>query len=256
MATLTYDASEAPEGGELTADEQDSLAVGERIAEQQEQLLAGKYKDAEALEKAYIELQSKFSNGEREEAPAKEEATKEEPQEQEVNFFDALWEESQSDKKGFSESIQNKLEDMSKSDLADAYLDARSKQSQKPKGDITQADINSVKEMVGGEKSYKTMVEWAQKSFNKQEVSMFDKVIESGDRASIFFAVQALQARYASSEGVEGKLLTGRSPRPESKDVFKSQAAVVRAMKDAKYDSDPAYRQEVMEKLSRSNIDF
>jgi len=256
MATLTYDASEAPEGGELTAEEQDSLAVGERIAEQQEQLLAGKYKDAEALEKAYIELQSKFSNGEREQASPKEEATKEEPQEQEVNFFDALWEESQNDKKGFSESIQNKLEDMSKSDLADAYLDARSKQNQKPKGDITQADIDSVKEMVGGEKSYKSMVEWAQKSFNKEEVSMFDRVIESGDRASIFFAVQALQARYASSEGVEGKLLTGRSPRPESKDVFKSQAAVVRAMKDAKYDSDPAYRQEVMEKLSRSNIDF
>tara|TARA_R100001510_G_C7648882_1_gene206270 strand:- start:892 stop:1662 length:771 start_codon:yes stop_codon:yes gene_type:complete len=256
MATLTYDASEAPEGGELTAEEQDSLEVGERIAEQQEQLLAGKYKDAEALEKAYIELQSKFSNGERKEAPAKEEATKEEPQQQEVNFFDALWEESQSDKKEFSESIQNKLEDMSKTDLADAYLDARSKQNQKPKGDITQADIDSVKEMVGGEKTYKTMVEWAQKSFNKEEVSMFDRVIESGDRASIFFAVQALQARYASSEGVEGKLLTGRSPRPESKDVFKSQAAVVRAMKDAKYDSDPAYRQEVMEKLSRSNIDF
>ena len=256
MATLTYDASEAPEGGELTADEQDSLAVGERIADQQEQLLAGKYKDAEALEKAYIELQSKFSNGEREQAPPKEEVTREEPTESEVNFFDALWEESQSDKKEFSESIQNKLEDMSKSQLADAYLDARSKQNQKPIGDITQADIDSVKEMVGGEKSYKTMVEWAQKSFNKQEVSMFDKVIESGDRASIFFAVQALQARYASSEGVEGKLLTGRSPRPESKDVFKSQAAVVRAMKDAKYDSDPAYRQEVMEKLSRSNIDF
>lgn len=80
MATLTYDASEAPEGGGLTVEEQDSLAVGERIAEQQEQLLAGKYKDAEALEKAYIELQSKFSNGEREEAPAKEEATKEELQ--------------------------------------------------------------------------------------------------------------------------------------------------------------------------------
>ena len=255
MATLTYDASEAPEGGGLTVEEQDSLAVGERIAEQQEQLLAGKYKDAEALEKAYIELQSKFSNGEREEAPPQEDV-EEQPDEPEVNFFDALWEESQSDSKGFSDSIQSKLEDMSKSDLADAYLEARSKQNQKPTGDITDADISSVKEMVGGEKSYKAMVEWAQKSFNKQEVSMFDRVIESGDRASIFFVVQALQARYASSEGIEGKLLTGRSPRPESKDVFKIQASVVRAMQDPKYDSDPAYRQEVMEKLSRSNIDF
>ena len=36
----------------LTTDEQDSLAVGEKIVEQQEQLLAGKYKDAQELEKA------------------------------------------------------------------------------------------------------------------------------------------------------------------------------------------------------------
>ena len=40
------------EGVQLTADEQDSLAVGEQITEQQDQLLAGKYKDPESLEKA------------------------------------------------------------------------------------------------------------------------------------------------------------------------------------------------------------
>ena len=39
---------------DLTADEQDSLAVGEKIVEGQEQLLAGKYKDAAELEKAYL----------------------------------------------------------------------------------------------------------------------------------------------------------------------------------------------------------
>ena len=44
----------------LTAEEQDSLAVGEQLAEQQDQLLAGKYKDAQELEKAYMELQSKL----------------------------------------------------------------------------------------------------------------------------------------------------------------------------------------------------
>ena len=44
----------------LTAEEQDSLAVGEKLAEQQDQLLAGKYKDAQELEKAYMELQSKL----------------------------------------------------------------------------------------------------------------------------------------------------------------------------------------------------
>ena len=41
-------------GENLTADEQDSLAVGEELVNQQDQLLAGKYKDASELEKAYI----------------------------------------------------------------------------------------------------------------------------------------------------------------------------------------------------------
>ena len=46
----------------LTAEEQDSLAVGEKLAEQQDQLYAGKYKDAQELEKAYMELQKKLEN--------------------------------------------------------------------------------------------------------------------------------------------------------------------------------------------------
>ena len=44
----------------MTAEEQDSLAVGEKLVEQQEQLLAGKYENAQELEKAYMELQSKL----------------------------------------------------------------------------------------------------------------------------------------------------------------------------------------------------
>ena len=57
--TLTYDANEQPEG-ELNAEEKEALAVGEKLAEQQETLLAGKFKDAEDLEKGYIELQKKL----------------------------------------------------------------------------------------------------------------------------------------------------------------------------------------------------
>ena len=72
MATLTYNPNEQAEG-ELTAEEQESLAVGEKLAEQQNELLAGKYKDAEELEKGYIELQKKLG--------APEEKTEEEPTE-------------------------------------------------------------------------------------------------------------------------------------------------------------------------------
>ena len=60
--TLTYDPGTDTVSTEdnLTPDEQDSLQVGEKMAEEQASLLAGKYKNAEDLEKAYVELQKKL----------------------------------------------------------------------------------------------------------------------------------------------------------------------------------------------------
>ena len=60
----------------LTAEEQDSLAVGEKLVEQQDQLLAGKYKSAQELEKAYMELQGKLGSQEKTEAEPEPKAEK------------------------------------------------------------------------------------------------------------------------------------------------------------------------------------
>ena len=68
----------------LTPDEQDSLAVGEQLVAEQENLLAGKYKNAEELEKAYGELQKKLGNQEEtteEEDVQTEDSTEEESEE-------------------------------------------------------------------------------------------------------------------------------------------------------------------------------
>ena len=50
-------------------------------------------------------------------------------------------------------------------------------------------------------------------------------------------------------------MLTGKAPK-SSGDVFRSQAEVVEAMSDPRYDRDPAYRNDVFEKLSRSDINY
>ena len=50
-------------------------------------------------------------------------------------------------------------------------------------------------------------------------------------------------------------MLTGKAAT-ETPDVFRSQAEVVQAMNDPRYDSDPAYRNDVFEKLGRSNVQF
>ena len=99
--TLTYDSNEQPEG-ELTTEEQEALAVGEKLAEQQEQLLAGKFKDAEELEKGYIELQKKLgSSEEKTEEKAvdtKEEKVEEKPDDIDTSFSNTLWEEAKGGK--------------------------------------------------------------------------------------------------------------------------------------------------------------
>ena len=57
--TMTYDpgTDSVTTENNLTQDEQESLVVGEQLEEAQESMLAGKYKDAQELEKAYIALE-------------------------------------------------------------------------------------------------------------------------------------------------------------------------------------------------------
>ena len=258
MATLTYDPSEAQEG-ELSAEEQDSLKVGEALAEQEDKKLAGKFEDAEALEKAYIELQSKLGEPKEEKAPVKEEKTeaKEEvketkEEEPDYEFLDKLWEESKNEK--YSDDLLDKLNDMKPSDVAQLYLNYRSGVDTEPQ-ELTQEQAADLQKSVGGEKQYNTMLQWASNNFDEAEISRYDKVMESGDPDAAYFAVQALQAKYNDGVGVEGKMLTGK-PAKSGGDEFRSQAEVVRAMTDPRYEKDPAYRQDVYDKLERSNVQF
>jgi len=256
MATLTYDANEQAEG-ELTAEEQDSLKVGEALEEQQDNLLAGKYKDAEELEKAYIELQGKLGKPKEEEPkeePKAEETKEEEPKEEEPDyeFLDKLWEESKNEK--YSDDLLDKLNDMKPADVAQLYLNYRSGVDSEPQ-ELSQEQATELQQSVGGEKQYNTMLQWASNNFDEAEISRYDKVMESGDPDAAYFAVQALAAKYNDGVGVEGKMLTGKPAKAQG-DNFRSQAEVVRAMSDPRYESDPAYRQDIYDKLERSNLQF
>ena len=72
--TLTYDSGTDTVTTEenLNESEKESLQVGEEMEQQQESLLAGKYKDAQELEKAYVELEKKLGSPEKEEPKAEE----------------------------------------------------------------------------------------------------------------------------------------------------------------------------------------
>ena len=120
---------------------------------------------------------------------------------------------------------------------------------------LTQAQADKLFEMVGGKKAYQAMIQWAGDNLSESEVQMYDSVMGRGDPSAIFFAVQALSSRYSDAVGKDGKLLTGRSAAKEVAS-FRSQAELVQAMSDQRYDKDPAYRADVMRKLENSDLAF
>ena len=88
-----------------------------------------------------------------------------------------------------------------------------------------------------------------------RQINAFDEVVNSGSVQAINLAVAGLKAQYDNANGVEGRMVTGKAPT-NSGDVFRSQQELVAAMNDVRYDRDPAYRQDVIEKLDRSNLEF
>ena len=258
MATLTYDPSETQEG-ELTEEEQNSLEVGEKMQAEQEQLLAGKFKNAEDLEKSYIELQKKLGTPKEE---SKEEVTEtkdekvEEKEEEDLDtsFLNTLWDEATSGK-DFTKETLTKLSELSSTEIAQMYLKDKSDNPVPEKAEFTEDSVKDLKNIVGGEEAYKDMMGWATENLSKKEVQMYDQVMDNGDPLAAFFAVQALTYRFNDARGVDGQMLQGKAPKSEG-DVFKSQAQVVKAMQDDRYEKDPAYRQEIYDKLERSNLNF
>jgi len=245
----------------LTDEEQDSLAVGEKLVTEQENLLAGKYKSAEELEKAYKELEAKLGD-----KPEQAEPEQAEPEPEPTTLSDnasvitsASDEYYANDGKLSPETLQ-KFQGMSSQDLVNAYLEVTKSpdwQAQPPAeiADISDAQINQVKNAAGGDAAYQNMVQWAGANLDAKSIEAFDQIINTGSLDAINFAVKGLKSQYDAANGIEGTMVQGKAA-PNRGDVFRSQAELVAAMSDRRYDNDPAYRQDIIEKLDRSDLSF
>ena len=281
----------------LTPDEQDSLAVGEALVTEQESLLAGKYKNAQELEKAYVELQKKLGDNsdagvqESEETAEEEVAAEETTEETEasndynedgsVNYsqvtetygseISSVMEKAGVDpwaiSKQFHESQGEYTPEMVKQ-LTDAgfsesavksYFAGRAAEAGYTSGaevsDISETEIADVQTAVGGKETYTNMMNWAAQNLTESAITAFDATMSSGTIDQIRLAVSGLQAQFENATGYDGQMLTGKAPK-NSGDVFRSQAELVQAMSDQRYDNDPAYRQDVIAKLDRSDLEF
>ena len=261
----TFTNDNSPETEVLTEEEQDSLQVGEKLVAEQEKLLAGKYKSAEDLEQAYLSLQKKLGQEEEtdyeksDEGYEEEEGTDEEVSEYApaVSLINEASEEYYANDGALSEETVEKFGSMSSQDLVNAYMEiqANNPQAAQQNVEMSDAQVNSVMNSAGGESNYNQIVEWAASNLNERQIDAFDSVVDSGNPAAIGIAFQGLQSQYNEANGYEGRMLTGKAASSQGQ-VYRSQAELVAAMGDPRYDTDPAYRQDVIQKLEQSDLNF
>lgn len=274
--TITYDPSDDPQAiAEAEARDGESLAVGEDMAKQESDLLAGKYRDAEELEKAYIELQKKMGEGtEGNQVPQTVDTADQYLEGGTVNYETAkkdygeelgdIFEASDIDPYAMNQTFMQKgtLDETQFKDLEDAglprdaveaYLRGVYSQTWGSQGEaLTSRDVAEMQDLAGGKRQYDAMTEWAAQNLSQEDIKAFDEVTNTGNKAAVRFAVKALVGQCEDAQGRTPSLVTGKNAR--AGDTYRSMAEVVRDMESPNYEKDEAYRFDVMRKLERSNL--
>jgi hypothetical protein len=274
--TITQNESPAlsPENEEMLA------ALASDGDEKPAELLAGKYKSVEDLEKAYKELQTKLSRGQST-APEAEDDNAAEDDDETDSSDDETDKPAGDAREIYGDLIGGKLDEagidfqemnvrwqqsgtlesedydqLAKAgfnrDMVDAYLSGLQYKAAQDTA-LSVKEVASIKESLGGEAEYSKMIQWAGDNLSPEEVEGFNQIINTQPMAAVKMAVTGLYARYTAVEGREPKLIGGRASKGSS-DKFESTAQLVEAMSDPRYSKDPAYQRKVQEKLGRSSI--
>ena len=197
-------------------------AKAELIDEQQQDngLILGKFQGVDDLAKAYQSLQAEFTKSRQGKEPAE---TEPEPE-------------------------PEPAEPVAESPKAEAP-------SVTPQ-QVQQAQAAAL-EQVGGMEKFNLVTSWANQALSDEAKASFNEAINSGNAARAATAVKALQYDYSMANGFEPQLVGGR-PAPTQEKGFASEAQVVAAMSDPRYqqgvDHDPAFVREVERKLAISQV--
>jgi hypothetical protein len=237
-----------PEDQELTQEQYDQTMV-DKFDEQlpsddRPQWLPEKFKSPEDLAKAYGELEKKLSQPKAQEtAPAPDTDDVRERLESEGFDLDAL-SQKYAEKGDLDEQDYEDLKARGITrDMVSAYAEGQRALAERLRTEVLST--------VGVEETYDDMVQWAAQSLSPAEIAAYNAAVNSGDMGMVKLAVTGLTAQYNNAVGTEPTFVSGKTG-VASVDSYRSTAEVTRAMADPRYKSDPAYRQDVANKLNNS----
>lgn len=106
---------------------------------------------------------------------------------------------------------------------------------------------------VGGEDNFNALAEWAVDNLSEAEVDSYEKMLADRDMTTVQTALKTLANLKAEADGSHPDLVQG-GPSSAGSDVFENMQQVSAAMRDPLYKSDPAFRAKVVAKIGRSNL--
>ena len=133
-------------------------------------------------------------------------------------------------------------------------------QQEQPSNQVTPEQALQIREsmfkQVGGEDRYKAVAGWASTNLPSERLTSFNQALESGNQSQIINQLKGLQYDHMMATGYEPRLARGTSAAQSSAVPFESEAQVVAAMNDPRYQNgprmDPTYIKEVEQRMAAS----
>ena len=237
----------------------------------------GKFNNQEELEKAYQELEKKFSNDKK--TTANKEAKGEISEDKEQT--DTTPEETAEKNNDLSEEeLKNKFNELPESDTKMAVSNAIKSMNEGteltdeafeafeslgiPKELVTQhqelvkfkqeAEVTSLMNLAGGEEGYHNLTKWAQTNLSPEEVKVFDNIVDKGTVEEVSFAISNLHARYEALNQAPKSNLIKADAIVHAEGGYQSQAELQVDINSPEYETNPAFRDKVQAKLKRSKF--
>jgi|TARA_R110002073_G_scaffold278917_1_gene442683 hypothetical protein len=233
-----------PKEGKETIEEQ--LKVDEVPEEERPEWLDEKFDNPEDMAKAYKELQKKMSEPKADKKAAKKSV--EEPAGAEVTT-------------GAIESARNEFSESG--ELSDSTFDAL-EAAGLPRAFVEQyingqeamsiQQASSIQESIGGAGNYEAMAEWASENMADGDLDAFNAIVEGPSVEQARITVKGMYAQFQAAGGKGPALVQGSTSGDSGVKPFGSTAQVTEAMRDPRYASDPAYRENVEKRMSVSSI--
>ena len=259
----------------------DTSAVAEAAAEEAKgELLAGKFKTPEDLEKAYKELESKLGGNSQQpaaeetpEAKAEEAPEDKTPEGEEANntednpygevvagaldkagvTIDDVVKEYGENSGALGEETYGKLEEAGfPKAIVEAYLrglEAEAAQAEDT-AVVTDAQIIEIKKAAGGDEGYSEMTAWMQANLSQADIDAYNTEVGSGDVVKATAAVTAMAAKRTADVGTEPTLVGGSND--QTTPGYASEAAWLEDMAKPAYKTSQAFRDTVAAKLAAS----